>query len=160
MEKASLVTEHAEDPVAGRGVHTSNWERWGVFYARTAVGTAFLSAVGSRFGLWDGRVDLQHFSSFIHYTAQVLSFLPSAFIPLLAWAATAAETTLGVLLIAGIWLRPVSLAAAILLAVFGTAMAISFGVKSPMDYSVFSASGAAVLLSLHAPFYCRNEKTR
>jgi hypothetical protein len=33
---------------------------------------------------------------------------------------------------------------------FGTAMAISFGLKSPMDYSVFSASGAAVLLALDA----------
>jgi hypothetical protein len=29
-------------------------------------------------------------------------------------------------------------------------MAISFGLKSPMDYSVYSASGAAVLLALHA----------
>jgi hypothetical protein len=29
-------------------------------------------------------------------------------------------------------------------------MAISFGLKSPMDYSVFSASSAAALLALHA----------
>jgi hypothetical protein len=29
-------------------------------------------------------------------------------------------------------------------------MAISFGLKSPLDYSVFSASGAAVLLELRA----------
>jgi hypothetical protein len=33
---------------------------------------------------------------------------------------------------------------------FGTAMAISLGLKSPMDYSVFSASGAAGLLTWHA----------
>jgi hypothetical protein len=30
------------------------------------------------------------------------------------------------------------------------AMAISFGVKSPMDYSVFSASSAGALLALYA----------
>ena len=30
------------------------------------------------------------------------------------------------------------------------AMAISFGLKSPLDYSVFSASGAALLLALRA----------
>jgi hypothetical protein len=30
-------------------------------------------------------------------------------------------------------------------------MAISFGAKSPLDYSVFSASAAAVLLALNQP---------
>jgi hypothetical protein len=30
-------------------------------------------------------------------------------------------------------------------------MAISFGIKSPMDYSVFSASAAALLLALYQP---------
>jgi len=29
---------------------------------------------------------------------------------------------------------------------FGAAMTISFGLKSPLDYSVFSASAAALLL--------------
>jgi len=33
---------------------------------------------------------------------------------------------------------------------FGTAMAISFGIKTPLDYSVFSASAGALLLSLQA----------
>jgi hypothetical protein len=33
--------------------------------------------------------------------------------------------------------------------VFGTAMAISFGLKSPLDSSVFSASAGALLLALH-----------
>jgi len=36
-----------------------------------------------------------------------------------------------------------------LLVLFGVAMAISFGIKSPMDYSVFSASAGAVLLALY-----------
>jgi uncharacterized membrane protein YphA (DoxX/SURF4 family) len=127
-----------------------NWEKAGILYARIALGSAFLSAVSSRLGLWDKTVDLKHFANFMQYTAQVNSFLPAAIIPILAWAATVAETSCGILLILGLWLRLVSLASAILLAMFGTAMAISFGVKSPMDYSVFSASGAAVLLALHA----------
>jgi hypothetical protein len=38
---------------------------------------------------------------------------------------------------------------AALLALFGFAMAISFGLKSPLDYSVFSASAGAVLLALY-----------
>jgi hypothetical protein len=45
--------------------------------------------------------------------------------------------------------EPVALGSALLLALFGIAMAISFGVKSPLDYSVFSASAAAALLALH-----------
>jgi len=126
------------------------WERAGVLYARIALGAAFLSAVASRFGLWDKTLDLKHFANFMEYAAEVNSFLPRAMIPLVAWAATVAETSCGILLILGLWPRWVSLASAILLAMFGTAMAMSFGLKSPMDYSVFSASGAAALLALHA----------
>jgi len=123
----------------------------GVLYARLALGAAFLSAVAARFGLWHGTFRMKYFLGFISYTAQVTSFMPAASIPYLAWAATVAETTLGVLLVAGLWPQWVSLGAAVLLATFGTAMAISFGLKSPLDYSVFSASGAAILLALQAP---------
>jgi uncharacterized membrane protein YphA (DoxX/SURF4 family) len=131
-------------------LRTMNCERAGVLYARTALGCAFLSAVSSRFGLWDKTLDLKHFANFIQYTAEVNSFMPRAVIPVVAVAATIAETSLGILLILGLWPRWVALASSVLLAMFGTAMAVSFGLKSPMDYSVFSASGAAVLLALHA----------
>ena len=131
-------------------MHAINWETTAVLYARIALGTAFLSAVAGRFGLWQGTFDWGSFATFQQYAAQVNSFMPSAVIPLIAWTATVAETTLGVLLILGLWSRWVSLGSAILLAMFGTAMAISFGLKSPMDYSVFSASGAAGLLTRHA----------
>jgi putative oxidoreductase len=127
-----------------------NWERAGVLYARVALGAAFLSAVASRFGLWDKTFDLKHFANFMQYAAEVNSFMPRPVIPWVAVAATIAETWFGILLILGLWPRWVSLGSATLLAMFGTAMAISFGVKSPMDYSVFSASGAAVLLTLDA----------
>jgi putative oxidoreductase len=126
------------------------WERAGIFYARIALGAAFLSAVADRFGLWGMYGGWGNFANFTRYTAQVNSFLPAGIIPFVAWAATGAETLLGILLIFGLWPRWVSLGSAILLAMFGTAMAISFGVKSPMDYSVFSASSAAVLLALRA----------
>jgi putative oxidoreductase len=126
---------------------TAKLERFGILYARVALGSAFLSAVGSRLGLYGGPGG--HFARFIQYTAEVNSFMPAATIPFLAVAATIAETSLGILLILGLWPRWVALGAAGLLAVFGTAMAISFGIKSPMDYSVFSASSGALLLSLY-----------
>jgi len=132
------------------GVRAIDWERAGILYARLAVAAAFLSAVASRFGLWDGTLDLKHFANFVSYAGEVNSFLPKAVIPCVAVVATVCETLLGILLVLGLWPRWVSLASAVLLAMFGTAMAISFGIKSPMDYSVFSASGAAVLLALDA----------
>jgi putative oxidoreductase len=125
-------------------------ERGAMIYARLALGTAFLSAVAGRFGIWDRSVDWAHFERFINRTAQVNAFMPAFTIPFLAWAATVAEITCGVALIAGFQLRWAALASAILLFWFAMAMAISTGVKPPLDYSVFSASAAALLLSLRA----------
>ncbi|MFY9646067.1 MAG: DoxX family protein [Terriglobales bacterium] len=127
-----------------------NWERVGVLYTRIALGAAFLSGIADRFGLYWGRnVGYGDFAGFMRYTAKVNSFMPPATIPFLAWAATVAELSLGLALVSGIWPRWVALGSALLLAIFGTAMAISFGIKSPMDYSVFSASAGAVLLALY-----------
>lgn len=121
--------------------------RLALLYARIAVGCAFLSAVAARFGLWHDRGP-HPFAGFIKYTAEVNSFLPAAIIPAIAVLATIVETTLGIVLIAGFRRRWAGVAAAVLLAMFGTAMAISFGIKSPLDESVFSASAAALLLAL------------
>jgi len=114
-----------------------------ILYARLALAAAFLSGIAARLGLW-GKGG---FANFLQYTAEVNSFMPAVTIPFLAWSATIAEFSLGVLLVVGIWPRAVALASAVLLLLFGTAMAISFGVKSPLDYSVFSASACALLLA-------------
>jgi putative oxidoreductase len=125
-------------------------ERWAMLYARLALATAFLSAVAGRFGIWDRSVDWAHFERFMRRTAEVNSFMPTFTIPFLAWAATAAEISCGVLLILGVQLRWVALASAVLLGLFATAMAVSTGIKPPLDYSVFSASACALLLALRA----------
>src|SRR5207249_11503922 len=108
-----------------------NVKRWAILYARIALGAAFLSGIADRFGLWGKTIGYGDFAHFVQYTAQVNSFMPAFTIPFLAWAATVAELVLGI-------------------ARNGTAMAISFGLKSPLDYSVFSASAAAVLLAFCA----------
>jgi len=117
-------------------------DEWAARYARLALGAAFLSAVGSRFGLWG-----EGFQAFERYTAEVNSFLPAFCIPLLARAATVLELGLGLGLLLGKHLRWVALGSAALLALFGAAMAVSFSVKSPLDYSVFSASACGLLLA-------------
>ncbi len=126
-------------------------QRWGHRFARLALAAAFLSAVASRFGLWQGRIDLARFQAFVQYTRKVNAFLPARLAPFLAGAATAAELGCALALLAGTKPRWTAFASAGLLALFGTAMAISQGIKSPLDYSVFSACAAALLLGLHAP---------
>jgi putative oxidoreductase len=147
------VPRTALEPTANHSAEirrTHTFERLGILYARMALGAAFLSGIADRFGLYRGRnVGYGNFDGFMRYTAKVNSFMPPATIPFLAWAATAGEFFLGIALILGIWLRWVSLGSALLLALFGVAMAISFGIKSPLDYSVFSASAGAVLLVLY-----------
>lgn len=125
-------------------------ERLVILYLRISLGTAFLSAVADRFGLWGKYGGWGNFANFTKYTAEVNSFMPAFIIPFLAWAATTAELSLGILLILGFWIRWVAFGAAALLFLFGTSMAISFGIKSPLDYSVFSASAGSLLLALYS----------
>jgi putative oxidoreductase len=127
-----------------------NLSRLPFLYAQATLGIAFLSGVADRFGLWRGRnVGYGNFDGFIKYTAKVNSFMPASSILFLAWAATIAELVLGILLLLGIWLRWTALASALLLILFGTAMATSFGLKSPLNYSVFTASATAFLLAFN-----------
>jgi putative oxidoreductase len=150
MREAPSV--EGKDLARGAGVieHVVNWERWGMLYTRLALGAAFLSGIADRFGWYTGRnVGYGNFAGFVSYTAKVNSFMPAVSIPFLVWAAMAAELFLGVALVLGVWPRWAAFASAVLLALFGIAMAISSGIKSPMDYSVFSASAGAVLLGLY-----------
>src|ERR671936_2189093 len=127
-----------------------DWLRWGALCARIALGAAFLSGIADRFGLYRGRnIGYGDFAGFVRYTAKVNSFMPASTILFLAWAATVAELFFGITLILGIWRIWVALGSAVLLTLFGTAMAISFGIKSPLDYSVFSASSAALLIAAY-----------
>src|SRR5271156_4472880 len=106
----------------------TNLGRLPFLYARATLGIGFLSGIADRFGLWRGRnVGYGNFDGFIQYTAKVNSFMPASSILFLAWAATIAELVLGILLLLGMLLRWTALASALLLILFGTAMAISFG---------------------------------
>jgi uncharacterized membrane protein YphA (DoxX/SURF4 family) len=126
-------------------------ERWTILYARLALGAAFLSGIASRFGLWGKNVGYGDFAHFEAYTAQVNAFMPARSIPFLAWSATVAEFVLGLALVIGFKPRWTAFASAGLLTIFGVAMTISFGLKEPLDYSVFTASACALLVALHTP---------
>src|SRR6516162_7392269 len=117
---------------------------------RLALAVTFLSAVADRFGMWGppgtSGVSWGDWSQFVAYTAKVNSFLPAVLAPTLAVIATAAELVLGVALILGVFTRPAAWASTILLALFAGAMTLSFGIKAPLNYSVFVDLAAAFAL--------------
>ena len=88
------------------------------------------------------------FERFLGYAAKVNAFAPAWMIPILGTAATVLELLFGVTLLLGLALRRAAFGGAGLLFLFGSAMAISFGIKSPFDYSVFAAMCCALFLGL------------
>ena len=145
-----LTAQKASSTSTPKSPANINWERWGILYLRLALGISFLSGIADRFGLYTGRnVGYGDFNGFLQYTAKVNSFMPASTIPFLGWAATACELAFGLALVLGLWLRWAAFGSALLLLSFGTAMAISFGIKSPLDYSVFSASAGALVLAFY-----------
>ncbi|MDQ1805292.1 DoxX family membrane protein [Chryseobacterium sp. PTM-20240506] len=116
-----------------------------VFLLRIALATGFLSATASRLGLWRNRSS--GWINFINYTAETNSFLPRSLAPFIATASTIAELSLGILLLVGYQIHKAALFASFLTLLFALAMSFSFGLKEPLDYSVFAFSAGAFLLS-------------
>lgn len=112
---------------------------------RLGLAATFLSAVASRLGFWGE--NSSGWENFVEYTAAVNSFAPAGIIPLLAVSATILETGLSILLIIGYKTRWTALGTALLTFVFALAMTYSFGIKNPLDYSVFVDCTAAYLLA-------------
>ncbi|WP_183576237.1 DoxX family protein [Mucilaginibacter sp. X5P1] len=120
-------------------------------YLRLAIGSAYLWEVADRLGLLGahgqphvGWGDWQHF---LNYSKQVMAFLPVSFIPFLSVLATLGEATFGILLIIGLFTRFAAIGSGILSFCFAVSMAISFGIDSPLGYSVFTLSAASFLLA-------------
>ncbi|MDB5346151.1 MAG: hypothetical protein JWP89_4528 [Schlesneria sp.] len=118
---------------------------------RISLAMSFLSAVADRSGFWgppdSAGVAWGSIARYEGYVAKLNWFLPLHLVSPLGWMATITEVLIAIGLIVGIKLRWVALAAALLLTTFATTMAVAFGLKPPLDYSVFSAAAAAFLLS-------------
>jgi uncharacterized membrane protein YphA (DoxX/SURF4 family) len=119
-------------------------------YLRLALAVGFLAAVADRFGLWGPsgarNVAWGDFTHFLEYAAQLNPYLPTAWIPIVGWTVTLAETVCGIALLLGFHTRAFALLSGLLLLAFALGMTIGTGVKSAINFSVFSASGGAFLL--------------
>jgi uncharacterized membrane protein YphA (DoxX/SURF4 family) len=116
-------------------------------YLRLALSAAYLSSVASRFGLWGKGVGWGNFQNFLAYTAKLNPFLPLSIIPAVGWIVTLAEIVVAVLLLVGLRIRGTAIFSGIMLILFAIGMTVGEGVKSPLDYSVYTASAASFLLA-------------
>lgn len=121
------------------------------FFLRLALSVSFLSAVADRFGIWgppgSKSVSWGNWDNFLNYSNSVNSFASVEVGTVLAYVATALEILLPLLLIIGYKLKWVSLFSGVMLLGFALAMTLSFGLKAPLDYSVFTGAAGAFLLS-------------
>lgn len=120
-------------------------------YLRIAIGTGYLVFGLDRLGVW-GPYGSKHvawgdWAHFVAYSRKVMSFLPVSLADILAALATGAEILFGALLIAGWLTRPAAIGSGILALLFALSMAISFGIVSPLTYSVFTLSAGSFLLA-------------
>ena len=123
----------------------TRYQNYAGFLLRIALAAGFMSAVSSRLGFWGNYSS--GWESFLAYAEKVNSFAPKKCIPTIAITATIAESFLALLLLIGYQTRLASIGATILTLLFGLAMTYSFGVKDPLDYSVFVFAMGAFLLA-------------
>lgn len=131
--------------MGNKPLYISSW------FLRIALAAGFLSAVADRFGLWgapgaDG-IAWGHWYYFSLYSAALTWYLPEFLHEPAAWAATVLEVLFGIGLLIGWKLRYFALASGVLLLIFALSMTLAFGIKAPLDYSVFTASAGAFVLA-------------
>ncbi|RED22453.1 putative membrane protein YphA (DoxX/SURF4 family) [Flavobacterium cutihirudinis] len=122
-----------------------SYQDYAVFLLRIALSTGFTSAVCSRLGFWGNQSS--GWENFLAYAEKVNSFAPKSCIPAIAITTTVTESLLAILLLFGYKTKFASIGASILTFLFALAMTYSFGVKEPLDYSVFVFSMGAFLLA-------------
>jgi len=120
-------------------------------YLRLAIGAAYLWEVADRIGILGANgqphVGWGDWGHFLDYAQKVMVFLPKGIVPALAVLASIGEAVFGVLIFIGLFTRLAAIGSGILSLFFALAMAISFGIDSPLGYSVFTLSAASFLLS-------------
>jgi thiosulfate dehydrogenase (quinone) large subunit len=123
--------------------------KWIKLFLRLALSFGFLSAVADRLGWWPKEVSAWgDFDSFLSYTASLVPWAPSNFIPFIGSCVTILEAILGLFLLLGFKTKLTAQVSGFLLLIFAFSMTLTSGIKGPLDYSVFSAAAAAFGLSL------------
>jgi uncharacterized membrane protein YphA (DoxX/SURF4 family) len=120
-------------------------------YLRIAIGIGYLVPGLDRLGVWGPpggkHISWGNWETFLKYATEVMGFLPASIASVFAVLATIGEIAFGVLLLLGKWTRLAALGSGVLSLLFAVSMTISFGIASPLSYSVFTLSAGSFLLS-------------
>jgi putative oxidoreductase len=120
------------------------------FFLRIAIAVPYCWFVADRLGFLGPyghpHVGWGDWTHFMQYARQVMSFVPAAVVPVLAVVATGCELVFGLALLVGCFTRAAAIGSGVLTFLFATAMAISFGIESPLGYSVYTVSAGSFLL--------------
>lgn len=120
-------------------------------FVRLSVGTAFLSAVADRFGLWgkpgSSNTSWGNWENFVTYSNKINFFVPANIGEFLAAFATVLEVILALLLLIGYKTKLAAISSGVLLTTFAIAMTLSFGIKPSLSYSVWVDASACFLLA-------------
>jgi len=118
---------------------------------RASLAVSYLWEVAARLGILGahGRphVGWGDWSHFVDYARQTMAFLPPSWVPFLATVATIGEGMFGLMLLTGFFTRVAAVGSFLLAFAFAISMAISFGIESPLGYSVFTVGSASLLLA-------------
>ena len=121
------------------------------FLLRIALGVSFLSAVADRLGILgpfgERNIEWGNWDSFITYTATMMPFLDRPAVNIMGSIASIAEAVIGILLIIGFKTRLAAISSCILTLIFALAMTVFLGIKAPINFSVFTAITASLILS-------------
>lgn len=120
-------------------------------YLRISIAAGYLVFGLDRLGVLgkngEKNVSWGDWEHFMKYAAEVMSFLPHTLVAILAAIATVAEILFGALLLLGKWARATAYGSALLALLYAISMGISYGITSPLAYSVFTLSAGSLLLA-------------
>lgn len=118
---------------------------------RLAIGITFLTPVFDRLGFLGaagtGNVEWGNWGNFIDYTTTLMPFLERPIVNVMGGIATASEFIIAVLLIIGFKTKYAALGSCLLTLTFILFMTTSVGIQKPINYGVFTASAASLLLA-------------
>ena len=126
-------------------------KKYSPVYLRAGLAFSYLWEVADRLGIigkhGQPHVGWGDWAHFMDYARQIMAFLPVGLIPVFAVIATLGEGIFGLMLLTGFFTRIAAIGSGLLALAFGLSMAISFGIESPLGYSVFTVSAASFLLA-------------
>ena len=118
---------------------------------RCALGITFLTPVFDRLGILGqagtGNIEWGNWENFINYTTTLMPIFDRPVVNIMGAIATVSELMIGISLIIGFKTKYAAIGACLITLTFIVFMTLSVGIQKPINYGVFTASAAGLLLS-------------